>query len=57
MKDKSKKAFDCVEMKRKIQEEIMEETKGMTWDEEIAYYRGKAAGGLVDDQGGPVDES
>jgi hypothetical protein len=29
-----KKKFDCVEMKNKIQEQIYEETKHMTWEEE-----------------------
>lgn len=34
-----KKDFDCVEMKRKIQEEIYEEIKDMTIEEEIEYFR------------------
>jgi hypothetical protein len=36
---KSHKAFDCVEMKRKIQEKIYEETKGLSREELIAYFR------------------
>jgi hypothetical protein len=34
-----KKKFDAVEMKRKIQGEIYQETKGMTPEEEREYYR------------------
>jgi len=35
------KNFDCVEMKRKIQENIYEETKGMTPEEYAAYINQK----------------
>jgi hypothetical protein len=35
---KKKKTFDCVEMKNKIQEQILKETEGMTQDELLAYY-------------------
>jgi hypothetical protein len=35
---KKKKRFDCVEMKRRIQEKIYEETKDMTRDELVAYF-------------------
>ena len=31
--------FDCVALKRKIQAEIYEETKHMTWKEKREYYR------------------
>jgi len=34
-----KKAFDCVEMKRRIQEEIYRETHRLSRAEEIAYFR------------------
>ena len=34
-----KKRFDCVEMKRSVQERIYEETLGMTCDEELLYFR------------------
>ncbi|HOE12783.1 MAG TPA: hypothetical protein PLQ35_17500 [bacterium] len=37
-----KKTFDCVEMKRKSQERIYEETCDFTPDKEIAYFH-KAA--------------
>ncbi len=30
--------FDCVEMKRRIQERIYEETKGMSTEEIAAYF-------------------
>ena len=33
-----KKKFDCMEMKRKAQERIYEETKDMTLEEELAYW-------------------
>lgn len=33
-----KKTFDCVEMKRKIQEKIYDETKGLTKEAEIDYF-------------------
>jgi hypothetical protein len=34
-----KKTFDCVEMKRKAQEKIYEETKDLSLDEEIEYFQ------------------
>ena len=33
------KTFDCVEMKRRIQEKIYEETKGMDVREIVTYFR------------------
>ena len=36
---RQKKAFDCVQMKRRIQEKVYEETKDMTPQERIAYLR------------------
>jgi len=33
-----KKEFDCVEMKRKAQEEIYEEIKDLSLEEEIKYF-------------------
>jgi hypothetical protein len=36
---KSKKGFDCVSMKRSIQEQISKEMKGMTTKERLAYIR------------------
>ena len=33
------KPLDCVEMKRKIQEAIYRETRGMTVEEELSYFR------------------
>lgn len=38
MPKKKKKSFDCVEMKRRIQEKIYEETKDMTHEELVAYF-------------------
>ena len=40
------KAFDCVEMKRRAQEIIYEETKGMTPGELVAYFHKRVEGGL-----------
>jgi len=36
---KRKKGFDCVEMKRKAQEKIYQETKDLSRDELVAYFR------------------
>jgi histidinol dehydrogenase len=36
---KKKKDFDCVEMKHKIQEQIYEETKDLSDEELIEYFR------------------
>ena len=33
-----KKAFDCVEMKRRAQERIHHETRGLSRQKELAYY-------------------
>ena len=33
------KAFDCVQMKDRIQEEIYEEIKDLSPEEQIAYYQ------------------
>ncbi len=37
------KSFDCVEMKRRIQERIYEDTKGMDHREFAAYMRERVA--------------
>ena len=42
---KKKKRFDCVEMKRRIQEKIYEETKDMTRDELVAYFHRRVQDG------------
>ena len=39
------KDFDCVEFKRRAQVRIYEEIKGMSPEEEIAYFRKAAARG------------
>lgn len=36
---KSKKNFDCVEMKRQAQELIYKETRGLSVDEQLAYWK------------------
>ena len=38
---KTKKEFDCVEMKREAQRRIYEETKDMSFDELLAYWQEK----------------
>ena len=40
---KKKKQFDCVEMKRKIQEEMYEETKNLTHEEFLKYLHKRIA--------------
>jgi|RhiMetdeSRZDD1v2_1073273.scaffolds.fasta_scaffold1710109_2 hypothetical protein len=37
--------FDCIAFKRRVQAEIYEETKGMTHEEEIAYFHRRVAEG------------
>jgi hypothetical protein len=39
------KGFDCVAFTRRIQEKIYEETKDMTVDEQVAYFRQRAQRG------------
>ena len=38
-KRRTEKEFDCVEMKRRIQEQIAAETEGMTAEQRLAYLR------------------
>ena len=45
MKPKTIPAFDCFEFKWKVQSEIYERTKGMTVDEQIAFFRDAAERG------------
>ncbi len=33
------KAFDCVEMKHQGAERVMAQTRGMTFEQEVAYWR------------------
>lgn len=42
---KPRKTFDCVEMKRKIQEKIHEETKDLSREELIDYFHRHAQTG------------
>lgn len=37
--------FDCIAFKRRVQAEIYEETKDITPEEEIAYFRRRVADG------------
>jgi len=37
------RGFDCVEMKRRIQARICAETRGMSQDELLAYFRRRVA--------------
>lgn len=37
-----KKDFDCVEMKREAQEKIRDELRGMTREQELAYWAEQA---------------
>lgn len=42
---KPEKDFDCVEMKRKAQEKIYEETKDLSREELVAYFHRRAETG------------
>jgi hypothetical protein len=42
---KTKKEFDCVAFKRKVQAEIYEEIKGLSPEQEIQYFRRQAVAG------------
>jgi hypothetical protein len=46
---KTKKPFDCIAYKRRVQAEIYEETKGMTPREEIEYFNHAAETGPLAD--------
>jgi len=41
MRKKGKKAFDCVEMKRKAALSVFQETRGMSLQEREKYWREK----------------
>ena len=41
----TQKSFDCVEMKRRIQAEIYKKIKGMSPEEEIAYFQSRMLSG------------
>ena len=43
MKTRTRRRFDCVAMKRRIQEQIARETRGMTRHERLAYIRRQVA--------------
>jgi hypothetical protein len=42
---KTRKTFDCIRFKRKVQAEIYEEIKGLSPEEEIEHFRWAAASG------------
>ena len=39
MKSQKTKTFDCIAMKRKAQEAIRAHVRGMTMEEEVAFFR------------------
>ncbi len=45
MDKKIEKTFDCIEMKRKSQERIYNETKGMTPEERLDYFKQRVENG------------
>jgi len=49
MKHATAKGFDCVEFKRKAQEKVYEETKGLNPKEQVAYFRRAARSGPLAD--------
>lgn len=40
---KPEEQLDCIAMKRRIQSEVYKETKGMTPEQRLAYYKAMAA--------------
>ena len=44
---KSEKTFDCIQYKRQVQSAIYDEIKGMSHEEEIAYFRQQADKGAL----------
>jgi hypothetical protein len=42
---KGQKTFDCIEFKRRVQAEIYEDIKGLSPEEEIAYFQREVATG------------
>ena len=46
-KTKSEKTFDCIQHKREVQSEIYEQIKGMTHEQEIAYFQHQADTGAL----------
>ena len=44
MNRRKAKRFDCVDMKRRIQEQIYEKTRGMTLEQRMAYLHNRIAG-------------
>ena len=42
MKTKKTKTFDCIAMKREAQEAIRAQVRGMTIEEEVAFFRSGA---------------
>lgn len=47
MNETETKAFDCVAMKRQIQEALQRETEGMTASELIEFYNSRAETGSL----------
>jgi hypothetical protein len=39
--------IDCIELKRRCQERLLDRTRGMTIDEEIAYFKRAAESGSL----------
>ncbi|HUT34681.1 MAG TPA: hypothetical protein VNE39_14425 [Planctomycetota bacterium] len=44
---RAEKAFDCLEYKDRVQREIYEEIRGLTHEEQIAYFNRSAERGPV----------
>jgi hypothetical protein len=44
---KIEKTFDCVEFKRRVQSEIYDDIKGMTFEQEQAYFERRASTGKL----------
>jgi hypothetical protein len=46
-KTKSEKTFDCIQYKRQVQSEIYEQVRGMSREQEIAYFQQQADSGAL----------
>lgn len=55
MSDK-KKTFDCVEMKNKIQEQVYEDIKNLTPEEEMDYFKKSAETGPFSEKWKAIQE-
>jgi hypothetical protein len=46
-KNKGKREFDCIAFKRQAQSKVYEETKNLTLEDQVAYFRKRANSGSL----------